>query len=534
MEFVQQNSDLARVLARIFEDLKALGSTSITLDGQLDLDLLLHGELLDSNTVPENWLLANSVKTPAPETGDQDRFIHLESWKSLLLLEDPQVLMEQTAPGSLLRDFIAIIKPALTLSEYKFLLDTDSNTIAEMTDHLLYWRKAKLTDVITLRNSYQLTCPAQKSETSLPDTTRLGLAQLQQEFSTTFPNLPHLVMILSLISQHSRQPFSSILPLLNPHLEKSESMAVLVWLLKRDLLLRERTHVRIKIDRQTKMKVALWEQEQKQQKGSDESMEEIMTQESPSHYSPNSPTRNRVNQGGSSSSTGVQVSASLPTHCRNVVPPYSSSETNQKRSQMETTHYHHDDDDPAELEKSPQERHERSSERPLMSVVQGSHHVASGDSRARAPVQAGSMRSMGSSSECSGEREEYQRTRFRQESSVQSDFSGAGLSDAGHPQDAGSDGTPLEGLILLSHKLDRLADGIIGNPAQASAQEQKWLDEICADKPLPLIRAFHSAFRFFNGRYALEEILSRSGLSRKALNEVLNEFKPHLVLLIHP
>lgn len=113
-EFVQHNSNLARALTRIFEDLKALGSTSITLDGQLDLELLLHRELLDSNTVPENWLLANSVKTPTPETGDQDRFIHLESWKSLLLLEDPQVLIEQTAPGSLLRDFIAIIKPALT------------------------------------------------------------------------------------------------------------------------------------------------------------------------------------------------------------------------------------------------------------------------------------------------------------------------------------------------------------------------------------------------------------------------------------
>lgn len=263
-------------------------------------------------------------------------------------------------------------------------------------------------------------------------------------------------------------------------------MAVLVWLLKRDLLLRERTHVRIKIDRQTKMKVALWEQEQKQQKGSDESMEE-MTEEPHFHYSPNSPARNRVNQ---SSSTGVQVSASLPTDSR-FVPPFSAA--NKKRSQMmvsdTTHHYHHDHDhDPAELEKSPQERDERASERSLMSVVQPSN-VASRGSRVRPPVQAGSLTSIGSSSECSGERE-YQRSRFRQQS-VQSDFSGAGLSDAGHPQD-GSDGTPLEGLILLSHKVDRLADSIIGNPAQASALEQKWLDEICADKADAHIRAFNS------------------------------------------
>lgn len=114
MKFIEHSSDLARALARTFVDLKRLGSTSITLDGQLDLDLLLHRELLDSDTVPENWLLTHFVKAPCFQTGDHDRFAHLESWKSLLLLEDPQVLIEQTASGSLLRDFIAIIKPALT------------------------------------------------------------------------------------------------------------------------------------------------------------------------------------------------------------------------------------------------------------------------------------------------------------------------------------------------------------------------------------------------------------------------------------
>ncbi|KAA1064680.1 hypothetical protein PGT21_011548 [Puccinia graminis f. sp. tritici] len=510
MEFVEQSSDLTRALARIFEDLKTLGSTSITLDHQLDLDLLLHRELLDSNSVPENWLLANSVKTPSPETGDQDRFAHLESWKSLLLLEDPQVLIEQTAPGSLLRDFIAIIKPALTLSEYKFLLDTDSNTIAEMTDHLLYWRKAKLTDMITLRNSYQLTCPAQTEPSAIsPD--RLPISELQQEFSATFPNLPHLVMILSSISQRSRQPFSSILPHLAPNLEKSESMAVLVWLLKRDLLLRERTHVRIKIDRQTKMNVALWEQEQKQQKGSEDYNEEIDEQSS---LSPGSQTRNRVHP--SNTQTTPQVSTSLPTDSR--YQPLSGSASKQMSSDVNRP-------ESVSMQSVPQEgmiSERPSTTRNLSSVSEGQ----SRNSRLIQSVQPSSLSSITSSDEFGRE----DRRRLRQQS-VQSDFST--LSES-HPREIGSDGTAPTGLILLPHKVDLLADSIIGHPGQATAIEQKWLDEICADKTDAQIRAFNSAFRYFNGRYALEEIVSRSGLSRKALNEVLNEFKANLILLIHP
>ncbi|WAR60962.1 hypothetical protein PtB15_13B213 [Puccinia triticina] len=509
MEFVEQSSDLARALARTFDDLKTLGSTSITLDHQLDLDLLLHRELLDSNTVPENWLLANSVKTPSPETGDQDRFAHLESWKSLLLLEDPQVLIEQTAPGSLLRDFIAIIKPALTLSEYKFLLDTDSSTIAEMTDHLLYWRKAKLTDMITLRNSYQLTCPPQTDPSAIsPD--RLPISRLQHEFSSTFPNLPHLVMILSLISQRSRQPFSSILPMLAPNLEKSESMAVLVWLLKRDLLLRERTHVRIKIDRETKMKVALWEQEQKQQKGSEEYNEEIDEQSS---LSPGSQTRNRAHP---SSSQTAQASSSLPSDSR--YQPL--SESGSKRTTSEANRAE------SMTIQSPQPQG-MTSERSL--TTQQPSSVPDGlsrHSRLTQSLQPRSLTSIASSDDFGREH----RRRLRQQS-VQSDFSA--LSEP-HARDQGSDGTAPAGLILLPHKVDLLADSIIGEPGQATALEQKWLDEICAEKTDAQIRAFNSAFRYFNGRYALEEIVSRSGLSRKALNEVLNEFKPNLILLIHP
>lgn len=44
----------------------------------------------------------------------------------------------------------------------------------------------------------------------------------------------------------------------------------------------------------------------------------------------------------------------------------------------------------------------------------------------------------------------------------------------------------------------------------------------------------NSALRYFNGRYPLEEIMSRCGLTRRALKEVLEGFEANLILLVHP
>ncbi|KAI8457490.1 nitrogen permease regulator of amino acid transport activity 3-domain-containing protein [Phakopsora pachyrhizi] len=244
MQKVEESSELAKALARAFDDLKRFGSASTTFDNQLGLELLIHSDLFNSELSKESQKSTLSTRSPALMMREQSEFEYLESWKSLILLEDHQLLMEQIPSQSLLRDFVAIIKPALTLSEYKFLLDTDSNTIAEMTDHLLYWKKAKITDMIVLRNSYQLSLPSTATlEAKSSDLAITSISFLRKEFALAFPKLPHLVSILSLISKRPQQPFSSILPSLDPTLDRSNSLSL------------ERTHVRIKVDVQTKVKV---------------------------------------------------------------------------------------------------------------------------------------------------------------------------------------------------------------------------------------------------------------------------------------
>lgn len=47
-----------------------------------------------------------------------------------------------------------MIQTSLTFAEYETLLDIDSYTITLIAEHLLYWRKARLIDAISLKSIY--------------------------------------------------------------------------------------------------------------------------------------------------------------------------------------------------------------------------------------------------------------------------------------------------------------------------------------------------------------------------------------------
>ncbi|KAG0145862.1 hypothetical protein CROQUDRAFT_671474 [Cronartium quercuum f. sp. fusiforme G11] len=502
MRLIERHSDLARALAQVFDDLKDLGRTSVTFDDQLDLELLLHRELFDNQSGPENWL----TSTGSPdECGEQDKYLHLESWKGLLLLEEPKVLIELAPPQSLLRHFIAAIKPALTLSEYTSLLDTDSGTIAEMAEHLIYWRKARMTDVVTLRNTYQLSPlihPHSDLSSDQDQPARLPLATLSEEFSDTFPNLPHLVSVLSLISKCARQPFASILPALKPGLDKGEPMTVLVWLLTQNLICRERTHVRLKVDAQTKLKVKRMDRYQTKR-----SEEDFNAHDELGSLSPESQMRLSRHEPSTSTSP-----AARPTSVQSSLGPARASAPKASSPLVHTT---------STRSLSTLQRHQTQatiSSLPPSTIRSTSDYSASNlSAQFIHRLEPGSSDSMPSSNEFSRRR----RRRMRQ-LSVQSGFSGQSEENG-----------RAEELEEATFEIDE-EDEILGEPGKATALQRRWLDELCAGKPEAIITSFNLVLRYFNGRYPLEEIISRSGLTRRALNEVLTEFESNLTLLVHP
>lgn len=258
LEQREKASALAQELAVVFEDVKDFGHATATFDGKLDLEVLLHQELFEHHDEERPdagvWERGLEVQDPVrPEGEVEGKYAHVQSWKTLLpLVDDMKLLAAQTTPGSLLYRFIDSLTPSATwvplpldrrihrklmarprLEEFQALLDIDGVALAEMVDHLVYWRKAKLVDVVSVKSIYQIA----------PSSRPRGVG-LFHDFARDFPGFPPLPSILSRLSLHAR-PFSTVLPSFDPTFDRVDSQAVLVWLLRNDLVNRLRTYVRI-------------------------------------------------------------------------------------------------------------------------------------------------------------------------------------------------------------------------------------------------------------------------------------------------
>lgn len=335
-----------------------------------------------------------------------------------------------------------------------------------MTEHLIYWRKAKITDVVTLRNTYQL-APLIRPQADLTGDSEtvpiLAISNLSEEFSIAFPHLPHLVSILSFIGKRARQPFLSILPGLDPGLDKSESMAVLVWLLKHDLISRERTHVRLKIDAHTKAKVKqiLQHRHTRSEEDLNEQGEQAASVSPESHL--------RVSGDDPTSCSSSRYITGRPLLIANRVGSHtaasplltslgSRSVSNFQRHSAQSSH-------PMIAQSLPPIATRSTSDRSVSHLSAQNFHR----------LESASAESMPSSNELRRRR----RRRMRQ-LSVQSSFSNT---------EPGGLGDEFEDQLTIFDEDEE--DEILGEPGMATALQRRWLDELCHEKPEAIINSFN-------------------------------------------
>ncbi|KAG8859521.1 hypothetical protein FRB96_004405 [Tulasnella sp. 330] len=184
-------------------------------------------------------------------------------WKAILILtnqgragEDPleslwsgndrrlDIGMDQ-ASGDMLRRFVGIAFPTLSLSDIAALLDLDLDSeVYPMARMLVYNRRAKIIDVVP---------PSLKNIYAPPISLSGSLTEHAQAFSKFFPpSIPSLYTILSTLSS-SYQAFSNIVP--NPD-DRPIYTEVLIWMLRRDLLVM--LHVRVRIVATAEIKEKVW------------------------------------------------------------------------------------------------------------------------------------------------------------------------------------------------------------------------------------------------------------------------------------
>ncbi|GAA5888026.1 hypothetical protein JCM6882_000255 [Rhodosporidiobolus microsporus] len=157
--------------------------------------------------------------------------VHFEPWETLLLLEDARLLQRDVAEGSLLARFLEICRPTLSFAEYETLLDldTEDQLLEDVVDHLVHWKKARVIDLISLKGSYAV------SSSFVP--TRLP--KLSALFSTAFPSLPPLPALLASLTPC--EPYSTLIPAS----QRALYLNALVFLLRHDIVEKQRTFVRV-------------------------------------------------------------------------------------------------------------------------------------------------------------------------------------------------------------------------------------------------------------------------------------------------
>jgi len=146
-------SSLCAALAKAFDSVKKGEIAKLSnLNEDLDMSIMLHSELFHESSfaVEQPPTSARLLDGKLEEDGDG-----LKPWQTVVALEDPKEMLIELEGGPLAH-FIEILTPTVSFREYTTLLDLEYFELKELVDHLVYWRKARIVNVVNVRNTYIL------------------------------------------------------------------------------------------------------------------------------------------------------------------------------------------------------------------------------------------------------------------------------------------------------------------------------------------------------------------------------------------
>ncbi|KAJ6577222.1 nitrogen permease regulator of amino acid transport activity 3-domain-containing protein [Mycena capillaripes] len=249
-------SSIAPAMRTLYEALKSSSVAYITLhDLPLELqlppylDVLLHSEEENETefmSPPDD----DDYQVWGQEMSFGYRLPSLTAWKSLLLLDDgpdgvdPYANLRRSLIGTGDRSlveglikFLEIASVTLSLADMASLLEWDLETqVFPTVRWLVHHRRAKVVDIIH---------PGLKTVFTLPAKFDSSMAQLTTEFNKQFSDsgVPSLPRLLSVISQQSDTHFFASVV----HAKEAIPLYhdVVLWMLKRDMLITLHLHIRI-------------------------------------------------------------------------------------------------------------------------------------------------------------------------------------------------------------------------------------------------------------------------------------------------
>ncbi|ORY25303.1 UPF0171-domain-containing protein [Neocallimastix californiae] len=216
MESILYQSSLARDLATIYDALTNNKIAHIIINNSVDLSLQIPPSLPSPDDNGE------IILTDEQMLNNDDSFPTLRPYHALLLLEDPEEILKSFPrdPSPTLVELIQVVTPMQCFEELQSILDCSLSHIYKLAAHLVYWRKAKIINVISIRNVYVIS----------PNADLNKLQELCQDFENHFPGTD----LLSIFSELSiPRPFSSIIPSKD---QRTLYLEIITYLLRHDLV----------------------------------------------------------------------------------------------------------------------------------------------------------------------------------------------------------------------------------------------------------------------------------------------------------
>ncbi|GJE96270.1 nitrogen permease regulator of amino acid transport activity 3-domain-containing protein [Phanerochaete sordida] len=411
-----------------------------------------------------------------PEMSFAWRLPALAPWKSLLRLDDeaepelylklrgPQLSTEDREVAEQLLKFLDMASVTLNLADMASLLDWDlESQVFPTVRWLVHHRRAKIVDVVH---------PGLKTVFTTPQKLPAPLADLSAEFSRAFshPSIPPLPKLLSQISTNSNNHFYGAV-VGNRDMVPAYHDVVL-WLLKRDLLVPLHLRVRIVATSALKEKVRVKRElaRARRQHIRRRSLSEHAARRAPPP--PDAAPRTRDRSAGSAHAGSDAPDSSPVDYWMSMSPKSARRQARQMSPPPARAH-----------------RRDRS-----LSMLYGR-----ADAGATVPKVAGA--------------EEEDVSLFDDDLL---EVASLGTDDGG------------------AQPWDHARPSMIADPARASALERQWLAAMSEGKDPHLARRFEHINQYFDGKCSADEILYKADISRRHLREVLHHYDEHLQTFLHP
>ncbi|CAG8500804.1 2294_t:CDS:10 [Diversispora eburnea] len=231
MELILEKSTLANTIRQVYDSISTDSIAHVLVNDYIDLSL----------QIPP--LSPTMFFTPKNDVAGYE-YAHypvIAPYHTLLLLEDPEEILKNIPldANPTLVQLVQILTPTQRLADLCSVLDCSLAQIFRIAAHLIYWRKAKIIDVISVRNTYVVSPTADMN----------SLQTHIEYFNQHFPEALDLVTILASLS--TPRPYFISTDVFKDH--RTMYLEAMTYLLRKDLVIQLHAYIFFMIPQHIKM-----------------------------------------------------------------------------------------------------------------------------------------------------------------------------------------------------------------------------------------------------------------------------------------